>query len=197
MKGIARHLPYHSPGLPLDHVLDRENGTCHFRYSLSIADRSQRQIVELSYGVAYRFLQTVAGERRTGWEVRWRHARAMPGRVYARYFDCPLRFGQPHDEILLPLAVLDRVIDTDRGGLAAAAERFVRHTMRRFPLDIGRQVEEYIGLRSVPLHQLAALLGYTSAVSLHRSCMRWFGQPPSALRAGRPALQRQRSITSG
>ena len=48
-----------------------------------------------------------------------------------------------------------------------------------------RRAEEYLGLHSVPLHQLAALLGYTNGVSLHRSCLRWFGEPPSLMRMRR------------
>ena len=130
--------------------------------------------------------------------------------------------------------MLGHVIDAKNGDLYEAAARFVSHTMRRFPLDIGLQVEtlvdrqlangggnvvriadqlnlsrstlhrrlaeqglsfegivdsvrrrraeEYLGMCAVPLNQLAALMGYTNSVSLHRSCLRWFGETPSLMR---------------
>jgi AraC-like DNA-binding protein len=239
IEGIARHLPYHSPGLSLTLVNDEASGLSHACYALHSIDPTHTQIVELSYGIAYQFMKSIFGEDSKGVTVHLRHAPVSTPAGYLPFFDCPLLFGQSRDALVFPQTLLGHVIDTKNGDLYDAAARFVGHTMRRFPLDIGLQVEtlvdrqlangggnvvriaeqlnlsrsslhrrlaqqglsfegivdavrrrrseEYLGLPSVPLHELAALLGYTNGVSLHRSFMRWFGQSPSSLRAQRAA----------
>ena len=49
--------------------------------------------------------------------------------------------AQAHDELLFPTRLLAQRIDSNDAGLRQMAERFVGNEMRRFPLDIGRQVE--------------------------------------------------------
>lgn len=237
IEGIARHLPYHSPGISLTLVNDQASGLSHACYALHSIDPTHTQIVELSYGVAYQFMKSILGEDAQSVRVHWRHAPISAHAGYQPLFDCTLQFGHPRDALVFPQAMLGRVIDATHGDLYEAAAQFVSHTMRRFPLDIGlqvetlvdhqlangggnvvriaaqlnlsrstlyrrlaqqnlsfegivdsvrrRRVEEYLGLRSVPLHQLAALLGYTNSVSLHRSCLRWFGETPSFMRIRR------------
>ena len=141
--------------------------------------------------------------------VHLRHAPISSHAEYQPFFDCPVQFGQSRDALVFPQTMLGHVIDAKNGDLYEAAARFVSHTMRRFPLDIGLQVEtwvdrqlangggnvvrivdsvrrrraeEYLGMCAVPLNQLAALMGYTNSVSLHRSCLRWFGETPSLMR---------------
>ncbi len=237
IEGIARHLPYHSPGLSLTLVNDEPSGLSHACYALHSIDPTHTQIVELSYGIAYQFMKSILGEGARVVSVHLRHAPVSTHAGYLPFFDCPLQFGQPRDALVFPQTILGHVIDAKNGDLYEAAARFVSHTMRRFPLDIGLQVEtlvdrqlangggnvvriadqlnlsrstlhrrlaqqglsfegivdsvrrrraeEYLDLCAVPLQQLAALLGYTNGVSLHRSFMRWFGQSPSSLRAQR------------
>lgn len=237
IEGIARHLPYHSPGLSLKLINDDASGLSHACYALHSIDPTHTQIVELSYGVAYQFMKSILGEDAQSVTVHLRHASISARQRYCRYFNCRLQFSQPRDALVFPHAMLGHVVDATHGDLYAAATQFVSHTMRRFPLDIGLQVEtlvdrqlangggnvvriagqlnlsrstlhrrlaqqnlsfkgivdsvrrrraeEYLGLHSVPLHQLAALLGYTNGVSLHRSCLRWFGEPPSLMRMRR------------
>lgn len=239
IEGIARHLPYHSPGLSLTLENDASTGLSHACYALHSIDPTHTQIVELSYGIAYQFMKSILGEVAQSVAVHLRHAPMSTHAGYQPFFDCPVQFGQPRDALVFPQTMLGHVVDAKNGDLYEAAARFVSHTMRRFPLDIGLQVEtlvdrqlangggnvvriadqlnlsrstlhrrlaqqglsfegivdsvrrrraeEYLGLSAVPLHQLAALLGYTNGVSLHRSFMRWFGQSPSSLRAQRAA----------
>lgn len=44
--------------------------------------------------------------------------------------------------------------------------------------------EHYLHNTTMPLAQLARLLGYSEQSSLSRSCVRWFGRPPRQLRHG-------------
>lgn len=244
--GIARHLPYHSPGLSLALVNDQSTGLSHACYALHSIDPTHTQIVELSYGIAYQFMKSIFGESTQSVSVHLRHAPVSALAGYQSFFDCPVQFGQARDALVFPQTLLGHVIDAKNQDLCEAAARFVSHTMRRFPLDIGLQVEtlvdrqlangggnvvriadqlnlsrsslhrrlaqqglsfegivdlvrrrrseEYVGLPSVPLHELAALLGYTNGVSLHRSFMRWFGQSPSSLRTQRAADMAQHGL---
>ena len=49
--------------------------------------------------------------------------------------------------------------------------------------DVRRsETERYLGDTRVPLGQLAHLVGYTEQSVLSRSCVRWFGMPPSRYR---------------
>ena len=233
--GIARHLPYHSPGLSLTLVNDESSGLSHACYALHSIDPTHSQIVELSYGIAYQFMKSIFGDQAQSVSVHLRHTPLSSHATYQPFFDCPVQFSQSRDALVFPQTLLGHVIDAKNGHLYEEAARFVSHTMRRFPLDIGlqvetlvdrqlanggssvvriaaqlnlsrstlhrrlaeqnltfegivdsvrrRRVEEYLGLHSVPLNQLAALLGYTNNVSLHRSCLRWFNQSPSLMRA--------------
>lgn len=205
------------------------------RYALNLpVDSIRRHTVELSYAVAYGFLKLVASGDSTGWQIHFRHDQGLSPAGYARFFNCPVLLGQAEDAVLFPTALLDVKIDSTRGDLRSSAERFLQHVIRRFPLDIGRQVEtlvdrqlavgggsimriaeqlglqhrtlqrrlacqgllfedivdgvrrnraeEYLPHRDIPLIQIAALLGYNNQTSLNRSCLRWFGKPPNALR---------------
>jgi AraC-like DNA-binding protein len=76
-----------------------------------------------------------------GWRVHFRHERGLTMSEYAHYFDCPVRMAQEHDELLFPTRLLAQSIEGSDSSLRQIAERFVGNEMRRFPLDIGRQIE--------------------------------------------------------
>ena len=101
-----------------------------------------------------------------------------------------LQFGQPRDALVFPLDIglqvetlVDRQLANGGGNVVRIADQLnlSRSTLHRRLAQQGlsfegivdavcrRRAEEYLGLPSVPLHQLAALLGYTNGVSLHRS----------------------------
>ena len=44
------------------------------------------------------------------------------------------------------------------------------------------RAQEYLPLASIPLLQVASLLGYSEQSSFSRACLRWFGQPPEQVR---------------
>ena len=142
LEGIARHLPYHSSGAKLSLVEHPDDGLSGIRYSLNLDPGTpRRQLMELTYMVAYRFLCMVIPGARENWRVHFRHERGLTVDGYARYFDCLVRMAQAHDELLFPTRLLAQRIDSNDAGLRQMAERFVGNEMRRFPLDIGRQVE--------------------------------------------------------
>ena len=142
LEGIARHLPYHSSGAKLGLVEHPDEDLSGIRYSLSLdSGAPRRQLMELTYMVAYRFLCMVTLSARENWRVHFRHERGLTAGEYARYFDCPVRMAQAHDELLFPTRLLAQRIDSNDASLRQMGERFVGNEMRRFPLDIGRQVE--------------------------------------------------------
>lgn|GEM_PF-200769 len=142
LEGIARHLPYHSSGASLSLIEHPADGMSGIRYSLSLEPGApRRQLMELTYMVAYRFLCMVTSAPQENWRVHFQHERGLTVSEYAHYFDCPVRMAQLHDELLFPTALLAQRIDSNDASLRQMAERFVGNEMRRFPLDIGRQVE--------------------------------------------------------
>ena len=44
------------------------------------------------------------------------------------------------------------------------------------------RAQEYLPLASIPLQQVASLLGYSEQSSFSRACLRWFGHPPEQAR---------------
>lgn len=44
------------------------------------------------------------------------------------------------------------------------------------------RAQEYLPLASIPLLQVASLLGYSEQSSFSRACQRWFGKPPEQIR---------------
>lgn len=142
LEGIARHLPYHSSGANLSLVELPGGELSSVRYSLNLDPGTpRRQLMELTYMVAYRFLCVVTSAARERWRVHLRHETGLTAGGYAHYFDCPVRLAQVHDELLFPSRLLAQRIDSNDPSLRQMAERFVGNEMRRFPLDIGRQVE--------------------------------------------------------
>ncbi len=164
LRGIARYFPYHTPGITLSIATDQGTQMAHLRLSTAAGmDDSQRQGVELSYGVTYGFLRMVANSDPAVWRIHFRHAHGLDAGGYARYFACPVVLAQENDELIFPASLLDRPVDQARSDLRVAAERFLSNAVRRFPLDIGLQVETLIdrqlGLGDTSIERITGQLG--------------------------------------
>ena len=142
LEAIARHLPYHSSGASLSLVEQPGGEMSSIRYSLHLDPGvPRRQLMELTYMVAYRFFCMITSAPRENWRVHFRHARGLTVSEYAHFFDCPVLMAQAHDELQFPTQLLaQRIVNSD-SSLRQMAERFVGNEMRRFPLDIERQIE--------------------------------------------------------
>lgn len=57
------------------------------------------------------------------------------------------------------------------------------------------ETERYLRETDVPLGQLAGILGYSEQSVLTRSCRRWFGAPPSGVRASLRSSGRSRPVS--
>lgn len=164
LAGIARHIPYHTPGVALTIVSERGSQTCRLRFSaITGGDDLLRQGIELSYGVIYGFLRLVTNSDPAAWRIHFRHARGLDAAGYGRYFACPVFLGQENDELIFPSSLLDSPVDHARGELRSAAERFLSNAVRRFPLDIGLQVEmlvdRQLSLGDSSIERIAGQLG--------------------------------------
>lgn len=143
---IARHLPYHSPGMAL-HIEDDAARPGHTQFRIALQpgqELDQRQGMELAMGVAHRFLQMVTGEAGEGWTVSFRHAGTVPAARYSAYFGGPVLLEQAEDKLSIPSHLLQVEIAPGQQALRMAAERHVGNVMRRFPLDITQQVEALV-----------------------------------------------------
>ena len=162
--GVARLLPYNMPGARLSLQVDAANGSAELRYELPGDDSApSRQVVELSYANACKFLRLLTQHDGAGWRVRFRHSRALSPARYRKAFGCAVTFDQPHDALSFPSRLLDVAIDPANAELRRNAERYVRNVVRRFPLDIGSQTaalaERQLGAGSCSLVLVARELG--------------------------------------
>ena len=143
--GIARYLPYHTPAATLALVDDAKSDTCDLCYELSLdPDLPTRMVMELSYSIAYKFMQLVTTEDGRRWQINLRHRKGLSAASYKRYFKCPVRLGQPRYSLTVPSKLLRVPIDPANSDLRLNAERMLSNLMRRFPLDIGRQAQSLI-----------------------------------------------------
>ena len=143
---IARHLPYHSPGMAMHIENDAARpGYTQFRLVLQPGRAvEQRQGVELAVGVMHRFLRMVTGDAGDGWHLSLRHAGAVPGVRYGDYFGGPVLLEQADDKLSIPSHLLQVEVAPGQQALRMAAERHVGNLTRRFPLDITQQVEALV-----------------------------------------------------
>ena len=145
LAALGQNLPYHSPGLRMA-IDDDDARPGHARLRLAFdpgVALAQRQAVELSFGVTTHFLRMTSNDSGDGWTLSLRHA-ALPGTVYRRYFSGAVLCGQAFDALSFPSRLLDLALAPDSIALQAAAQRYVNSLVRRYPLDITRQVEALV-----------------------------------------------------
>jgi AraC-like DNA-binding protein len=93
-------------------------------------------------------------------------------------------------------AIVDRQLASGGGNLAQVAQTLGQHprTLQRRLKEQGaffedivdrlrrKRAEEFLSLSTIPLAEVAALLGYSEQSSFIRVCKRWFGLTPQAYR---------------
>lgn len=88
------------------------------------------------------------------------------------------------------LAVSAKTLQRRLGEQGVRFEEIVDNVRRR-------RTEELLPIHTLPLQRIADTLGYTSQSSFTRSCRRWFGAPPAALRERRLAELGQERSAAG
>jgi AraC-like DNA-binding protein len=141
LQSICRHIPYHSPGLSLR--LTRDNDWAYFwiTHDQSISGAGRRHLNELATSVAIAFIRLAANEEGRDWKISFEHSSELSPTHYRQALDCTVLLDQANDVLVFPAKILDKTIDSANNELHAMAERFIRHVVRRFPLDVGNQVE--------------------------------------------------------
>jgi AraC-like DNA-binding protein len=146
LQAIGRNLPYHSPGVQLQ-LGDDPTRAGFTRLSLKLdagIDVPRRQIIELGFGIAQHFLQMASGESGENWQVNFGHDSPLSQAQYRSYFAGRVQQRQDSDCLSFPTRLLEIAMAPDSGALQQAAQRYVSNVIRRFPLDITRQVEALI-----------------------------------------------------
>ncbi|MBF7729231.1 AraC family transcriptional regulator [Pseudomonas sp. N040] len=142
---IARNLPYHVARTSLKVEDGPEAGQTWLRYSLPTEVGSgYRQTVEMCCLLAVKAMRMLSGAHGHDWRVIFAHP---PGTTAARYqalFECAVEFQQAGHGVIFPHALLEHPINGSNPQICAEAERFVRHLIRRNPLDLACQIEELI-----------------------------------------------------
>jgi AraC-like DNA-binding protein len=162
---VARNLPYHTPGARLDLVDDGDQRFVQLRYDLYLAvDEPHDQAIDLALAIACKFVRMLAPNECGDLQVLVRHARGADARTYRKRFGCAVHFDQLHNAILIPRSALSVAIGSGHSALRHSAERFVGNIVRRYPLDIGRQVQtladRLLATGDASIEQIAAQLGW-------------------------------------
>jgi len=145
LSGISRNLPFHIAAARIRLLQDARLGYSQLRYELDTNPGSpRRQAIELSIAVAHGFLRLVTAESGKDWHVAFMHRAGLSPARYRKFFGCTVGFGEVADMVIFPTPLLAVAIDAGNAQLQAAAERYVGNLIRRFPLDIGQQVEALI-----------------------------------------------------
>ncbi|MEJ8848541.1 AraC family transcriptional regulator [Variovorax rhizosphaerae] len=166
-------------------------------------------------GAPCRFGQAQAAVRVAAADVRRpvRGSNPMVREMAQRYIDT--QFVAPNKPFSDRVRqVIHRVLGTGRSSQQAVSAMLAMHsrTMQRRLVEEGtsfekirdevrRSVVESVMRSAEPpsLTMLMVMLDYADASTLTRSCRRWFGMPPTALRAGmglRPDTERKASATA-
>jgi len=139
---IARYLPYHTPGARLWLEDDSHSALVHIRYELSLPPGSlRRQVVELSYGVAMKYLALISAQPPDQLQISFRHERGASPEAYHRYLGCKVHLGRAMDAISISPETLDLPLTERDSELGRIAAGFIDNIIHRYPLDIIRQVE--------------------------------------------------------
>ena len=111
--GVARHLPYHTPGARLSLHVDAADGSAELRYELrGDGGAPSRQVVELAYAIACKFLRLVTQDEGAGLAGELPpFPRLEFWRAIARRLAAPSTLDQPHDALSFPSRLLDVAID--------------------------------------------------------------------------------------
>ena len=145
LRGMSRNFSYHIASARI-RLLDGEPAGCaQFRYELDRDPRvPRRQVIELSIAVAHGFLRIVTADAGVDWHVGFVHGKGFRIDRYRRFFGCSVGFAEEADRVVFPSRLLEVRMDAGNQQLQVAAERYVSNLIRRFPLDIGMQVETLV-----------------------------------------------------
>lgn len=143
--GVIRLYPYHNPGVELRLETSAADGMAHLRHRLpQLLHVAKRQNSELVMGIAVRFLRLISQAPSDRWIVSFTHAKGLTASQYRRHLGCAVALGQESDALSFPASMLSEKIDASDPELADIATRFIASEMRRFPLDLVKQIEALV-----------------------------------------------------
>ncbi len=145
MLGISRNIAYSSPALQIETVRDGAHASLIMYYDFPLPAPEKRLLMEMTVSNALKMLRTVSQQNSgAGWVVHFEHPPAIAPEAYQAGLGCAVRFGQAADCVNFPGAILDIRIQSANPELRQVAEHYVRSVMHRYPLDLGRQVEDLV-----------------------------------------------------
>ncbi|MEO9334713.1 AraC family transcriptional regulator ligand-binding domain-containing protein [Pseudomonas guguanensis] len=145
LQGLSRYFSYHTPGAEIETGPAADGRYIQVQYRLRLSNWVEpRQIIEQSYGMAAKLWRMIEPPGSEPIQILLRHQPAVDIRVYETFYGCPTVFEQAVDAVWLPVSAMAARIDHADSRLREASEQFISSVIRRFPLDLGKQVETLI-----------------------------------------------------
>lgn len=162
----------HRPLAPLQAYRDVFGVTPRFRQTKS-GVVVPSAVLDMELGGRSTFVRSLAMAHME--RVGSRDSKPVTDRVRAA-LDLMMHSGDANQvEVARALGLHERTLQRRLKGEGAAFED-IKDAVRR------ARAEEYLRQRELPLSQVAELLGYSEPAALSRSCRRWFGDTPKAVR---------------
>jgi AraC-like DNA-binding protein len=141
LQSIERYMPYHSPGLHMSLVQDGDQALLHLSHDASVSGGGRQQLTELTYAATLTFLRMLTQSNSSAWQLHLQHACGLSPASYRKTFGCRVLLNQQEDVLIFPAKILHTSLEAGSAELRNAAERSIRHLIRRHRLDLARQVE--------------------------------------------------------
>jgi len=140
LRAMIEHLNFYSP-VVLTTIEKQDDDRVLLTYDLALnGEPHRRQLVELALGLYCRDMQILTHGHFVPLAVLFRHTTPMAGRIYRRYFNSRVSFGQPVNAIVADARDLRRPIDNADPKLCEMIADYVRLSTSSHPLDIEKQV---------------------------------------------------------
>jgi AraC-like DNA-binding protein len=163
LQSIERYMPYHSPGLHMSLVRDSDRALLHLFHDASVSGSGRQQLTELTYAGTLTFLRMITQSKGSDWQLHFQYSSGLSAARYRKMFGCRVQLNQLEDVLIFPEKVLHSSLESGSAELRSAAERSVRHLIRRHRLDLARQIEvlaeRQLAAGACTLSDIAALLG--------------------------------------
>lgn len=167
LQGLTRYFAFHTPGAEIESSPATDERYAQAQYRLILGEGVEaRQIIEQSYGMASKLWHLIEPPGTAPIRILLRHKPGVDVAIYEAHYGCTTLFEQPVDAIWLPRAAMTARMNRADPRLLDVSARYVASIIRRFPLNLGKQVEKLI-IEQMPFGG-ASIEHITAQLGMHK-----------------------------